>query len=299
MKTDLALASRALTKRFDSTLALDAVDLQIPRGTAVGLVGRNGSGKTTLLNSALGLLIPTSGQVTTLGAPAERLQPEQLERIGHVDQQALLLDWLSVDQHIGYVASFQRHWDHDLELQLREELEIEAHPRKRISTLSPGMRQRLALLLAVCHRPELLVLDEPVSALDPIARQAALELILDRVLDDGTTVLLSSHVLRDLEQLIDHVISLDHGRKVVDESLDSLKEAHAQWVVTRPGGAPVPDISEPYVLHRQSVGHQQRLIVRAGDPELSAFRQRYDVDVQVERLDLDAMFPALTNGEGQ
>lgn len=284
----------ALTKRFDETLALDAVDWTLSAGAAVGLVGRNGSGKTTLLQTVVGLLRPTSGRVETLGCPAERLDEDRLARLGFVDQDANLLDWLTVEQHVRYVASYQPRWDAQLEKRLREALELESKPR--VGVLSKGMRQRLALLLAVCHRPQLLLLDEPVSALDPVARQEALALILERVIEDGASVVISSHVLHDVEKVVDRVLCLDAGQVVADASLDTLKEAFAEWIVTPTAGDLPARWSESFVLAGEGGGRQARLTVRAGDEELERFRAQHGVHVERRSLGLEQIFPLLSEG---
>ena len=295
MNPALPIQTLDLTKRFGETLALDAVDWNVRAGTAVGLVGRNGSGKSTLLNTLVGMLRPTSGTCRTLGVDAMRLSEEELVRIGFVDQEAELLDWLTIEQHVRYVASFQPRWDRALEAKLRDELELTE--KKRVGNLSKGMRQRLALLMAVCHRPELLVLDEPVSALDPLARQDALQMILNRLIDDGSTVVISSHVLHDVEKIVDHVLCLEQGRVVEDASLDELKESFAEWIVTDPE-TPLPrEFSEPYVLTREGNENHARLRVRATDEDLSQFQARHRVRVQANRLDLERIFPLLTGGK--
>lgn len=224
---EIALYTDTLTRDFGTKTVLRGVDWVVPKASAVGLLGRNGCGKTTLLHIALGLLSPTSGRCTTLGAPSMRLDDERLARIGFVDQKARLLDWLSVDQHLDYVALMQPRHDGALRARLIDELELGDHLSTRVGALSEGLRQRLALVCAVSHRPELLILDEPVSAQDPIARARILQLVLERVTDDGTTVVISSHVLRDVESIVDRVTCIDGGRVVCDEDLDALKERHA------------------------------------------------------------------------
>lgn len=294
MTTQFKIETSSLSKRFDGTRALDRVDWRLPAGASVGLVGRNGSGKTTLLHTVVGLLLPTEGYCRTLGVQADRLGEDELARIGFVDQDANLLDWLSVEQHVRYVASFQPHWDVELEKRLRRDLELDLGERKRVGALSKGMRQRLALLLAVCHRPELLVLDEPVSALDPLARQDALRLILDRVIDDGATVVVSSHVLHDVEKVVDRVLCLEEGRVVEDSSLDELKETYAEWIVTSPDRDLPPKFDEAYVLSRDGNGRNVRLAVRASAGDLQSFRSRHGVEVERRSLDLERIFPLLT-----
>ncbi len=290
------IETHALTKRFGSTLALDALDWRLPAGSVVGLLGRNGSGKSTLLQTALGLLLPTSGTVQTLGRSAAELTQHELARIGFVDQDASLLEWLTVEQHLRYVAALQPRWDTDLERRLVSEFELDRS--QRIARLSKGMRQRLAILVATCHRPALLLLDEPVSALDPLARAQVLQFLLELVRDDGTTVVVSSHVLSDVEQVVDRVLCLQAGRVVEDTSLDALKEAFAEWIVTSPADLP-PVFDENYVLERTGNGRRVRLAVRCGESELDRFRARYGVAVERRHLGLERIFPYLTTPAAQ
>jgi ABC-2 type transport system ATP-binding protein len=285
---------RGLGRRYGATVALNSIDWSPRAGSAVGLLGRNGAGKTTLLQTVVGLTLPSSGSCRTLGVPVAQLDAPQLSRIGYVDQEGQLLGWLSVEQHVRYVASFHDQWDETLEDRLRVALELDG--KARVGTLSPGMRQRLALLLAVCHRPTLLLLDEPVSALDPVARVEALRLILNRVIDDGATVVVSSHVLHDVEKIIDHVLCLENGNVVEDTPLDDLKERYAEWIVTS-SGADVPELlNEPFVLSREGSGRRVRLAVSATDSERAAFATQHDVQIEQRPLDLAHIFPLISTG---
>jgi ABC-2 type transport system ATP-binding protein len=211
-----------VSKRFGSTVALDDVTVAVSRHSIVGLIGRNGSGKTTLLHHVSGLVLPDSGACRTLGHPSGKLEREQLARMGVVQQHDRLLEWMRGRQLLEYVASFYTSWDRDLERRLVAELEIDVE--RRVGTLSPGSVQKLALVLATCHRPELLLLDEPLSDLDPVARQRVLTLLLDRFSSDDMTIVISSHMLHDIEPVIDRVLCLDAGRVVADSGLDELKE---------------------------------------------------------------------------
>jgi ABC-2 type transport system ATP-binding protein len=287
------IETSALTKRFGTTLALDGVDWRLPAGASVGLVGRNGSGKSTLLQLAAGFLVPTPGACRTLGRDAHELGEAELARVGFVDQEARLLDWLTVEQHVRYVAAFQPRWDADLERRLRRELELD-DPRPRVGALSAGMRQRLALLLAVCHRPTLLLLDEPVAALDPLARRDALRAILDRVIDDGASVVVSSHVLHDVEKVVDRVLCLERGRVAADAALDDLKERYVEWIVTSSDRDLPATFPEPYVLAREGNGRRVRLAVLVGAEDVAVFRARHRVEVEPRSLDLEQLFPLLT-----
>jgi ABC-2 type transport system ATP-binding protein len=284
--------TKDLTKKFDATVALDHVTLGVPKGSIVGLVGKNGCGKTTLLRHLVGLHLPTSGTSTTLGRPSGKLGHDELVRIGNVPQENRFLDWMDVDQHIRYVASFYPRWDRDREKRLLEDLELS--PGVQVGALSPGNAQKLALVLALGHHPELLVLDEPVSALDPIARGKLLSFLLELLREDDATIVISSHVLRDVEQVVDRVICLDEGRLKVSEPLDDLKERYAEWRLTVREGSELPRrFPEPYVLRQEVNGRQASLLVRGPGAELSTFRERYPVDVEVRPLNLERMFPLL------
>jgi len=166
------------------------VTLEIPAGRIVGLLGRNGAGKTTLLNIVSGIVLPSAGSAATFGVPTDRLDTPQLTRLGVVQQEGGMISWMTVRQHLDFNASFYPSWDRKLEQRLLGELELD--PKRRIVQLSTGDRQKAGLLLGLCHRPALLVLDEPMSALDPIVRARALDLLIERLRDDGCTVLVSS-----------------------------------------------------------------------------------------------------------
>ncbi len=291
-----------LTKRFDTTTALDDVTLALPRGSIVGLIGRNGAGKTTLLRHLTGLLLPTSGQVTVLGCPAEQLGEAELNRIGAVDQEGDLLEWMTVEQHVRYVAAFYRNWDRALEEELIGLLELDR--KSKISALSGGDRQKVSLVIAVGHRPELLLLDEPISALDPIVRERTLDFLLDLLRESGTTIVISSHILRDVEKIVDRIVCLNEGRLVEVGPLDEIQERHAEWIVTStaasigPGQSHLPErFIEPFVLRQSVNGIQARLEVRDGASQIEEFKRRHKVDVAVRPLSVERVLLALLEGE--
>ena len=131
----------------------------------------------------------------------------------------------SVEQQIRYIASFYEQWDRELERRLADVLELD--PKAKVGKLTPGNRQKLAIVLAVCHHPSILLLDEPLSALDPIARETMLVMLLERFQNDGATIVVSSHILRDVERIVDSVVCLDQGRVVAYEALDVLQERYS------------------------------------------------------------------------
>jgi ABC-2 type transport system ATP-binding protein len=285
-----------VTKTFDSTLALSGIGLRAGPGRVLGLVGRNGSGKTTLLRLLCGLTLPTRGSCRVLGRASQDLGPEELARIGVVHQESRFLPWMSVGQHLAYVASFYAGWDRAREQRLVDELDLDRHAR--IGTLSPGNVQKLALVSAMAHAPDLLLLDEPVSALDPVSREALLGALLELIQREGTTVVVSSHVLRDLERVVDWIVCLDHGRVVVDALLDDLRERFSEWRVLAVNGGLPARFTEGFVLVQEGDHHQARLLVRdAGDAQAD-FERRYHARIESAPLNLERMFPLWVGARG-
>ena len=291
---EYVLETTGLTKRFDQTLALDGVDLEIRHSSIVGLLGRNGSGKTTLLHHLMGLQLPTAGSSRTLATPSDKLDHDQLIQIGFVPQEIRLLDWMTVEQHVRYVSSFYDDWDRERERRLLDELELDAGAM--VGALSTGNLQKLAVLLAVGHHPRLLILDEPVSDLDPIVRATLLAFLLEIVREDEATILVSSHVLRDVEKIVDHVVCLDRGRVITDSSLDELKEEFADWRVVSNGEPLPPRFPEPFVVRQEIRGREARLLVKNGVAEIERFRARYTVEVIDRPMNLEEIFPLLLAG---
>src|SRR5437868_4137934 len=214
-----------LTRRFDSKTALDAVTLSMPRGAVYGLVGANGAGKTTLIKHLLGLLRAQSGSVRVFGLDPVADPVGVLSRIGYLSEQNDLPGWLRVDELIRYSRAFYANWDDAYAEQLRTSFALD--PGATIKTLSKGQKARVGLLVALAHRPPLIVLDEPSSGLDPIVRRDILEAIMRTIADEGRTVLFSSHLLDEVERVADHVTMISHGRVALSAPLGELKQAHA------------------------------------------------------------------------
>lgn len=285
------IVTQALSKRFGNIVALQDLTLEIPEGSVTGLVGRNGSGKSTLLRLITGLYLATAGECRTLGQPADKLNSENLARIGYLDQEARYLDWLTVRDHLDYVASFYPQWDKSLESRLLSELDL--NQGTRVGALSPGNRQKLGILLAVCHRPDLLLLDEPASALDPIVREQVLEFLMGLLVESTRTIVVSSHILHDVERLVDQVVCIEQGRLLTSLSLDELQEDYAEWRITaRQGTLPV-SFPEAYVLEARIKGSQGRLIVQSPRKVHDAFIANYNVDISERALTLEQIFPWL------
>lgn len=214
----------ALTRRFDSRTALDSVSLSIPRGAVYGLVGANGAGKTTLIKHILGLLRAQSGSVRVFGLDPVADPVGVLSRIGYLSEENDLPGWMRIDELIGYSRAFYPGWDDDYAEELSSSFALE--PAAKVKTLSKGQKARVGLLIALAYRPDLLVLDEPSSGLDPIVRRDILGAIIRTIADEGRTVLFSSHLLEEVEQVADHVTMIDKGRIVLSAPLEVIRETH-------------------------------------------------------------------------
>jgi ABC-2 type transport system ATP-binding protein len=214
----------ALTRRFGATTALASVNLSLVRGTVYGLVGANGAGKTTLIKHILGLLRAESGSVRVFGLDPVADPVGVLSRIGYLSEENDLPGWMRVEELIRYQRAFFPRWDDAYAEELRQTFALD--PTAKIKTLSKGQKARAGLLIALAHRPELLVLDEPSSGLDPIVRRDILGAVIRTIADEGRTVLFSSHLLEEVEQVADHVTMISEGRIVLSAPLSEIKESH-------------------------------------------------------------------------
>src|SRR5712691_3879523 len=213
-----------LTRRFGATTALASVSLSMPRGAVYGLVGANGAGKTTLIKHLLGLLRAESGSVRVFGLDPVADPVGVLSRIGYLSEENDLPGWMRVDELMRYSRAFYHAWDDDYAEELRKAFALD--PTVKIKNLSRGQRARAGLLIALAHRPEFLVLDEPSSGLDPIVRRDILGAVIRTIADEGRTVLFSSHLLEEVEQVADHVTMITEGRIVLSSPLNVIRQSH-------------------------------------------------------------------------
>ncbi len=229
---------RGLSRHFGKKLALDNLSLEVPAGCVFGLVGENGAGKTTLLKHVLGLFKAQSGEVRVFGCDPVKCPVEVLGRIGFVSENRDLPGWMRVGELLRYMQPFYPAWDGQYAEELRTRFELD--PEARIKTLSRGQVAKAGLLVALAHRPELLVLDEPSSGLDPVVRRDILEAIIRTVSQEGRTVLFSSHLLDEVERVSDRLAFLHGGELVLCGPLDEIKERHHRLVLrfNRPPSTP-------------------------------------------------------------
>ena len=230
--TGSPLAAHGLVHGYDGNRVLDGVDLALAPGSVLGLIGRNGAGKSTLIRVLLGLLEPQAGYAQVFGEPALRLPDAAKARLAYVPQQPEALAWLSPAQMLDYVGRFYPRWDATFAMDTLSRWGIPAN--KLLAKLSPGERQRVELIRALASRPDLLVLDEPAAALDPVARRELLREVALRAGEAGTTVLFSTHIVCDLERVASEIVFLHRGRVLIHCDVDGTKERYARlWLPAR------------------------------------------------------------------
>ncbi len=269
-----ALEAVGLSKRYGRRYALRGCDLVIPAGAVVGLVGPNGAGKTTLLHLALGLTTPNAGSVHVLGErPAGA---SHLARVGFVAQDTPTYAGLSVDDHLHLGRALNPTWDDHL---ARERIAaVQLDPTQKAERLSGGQRAQLALTLAIAKRPELLILDEPVAGLDPLARRQFAQSLMEIVAEHGVSVILSSHLLADLERLCDYLVILVASRVQLAGPVEELIASHHRLVGPRRDHYDLPAGQE--LIESSHSPRQSTLIVRSAGPII-------DPRWQVEPLGLE------------
>jgi ABC-2 type transport system ATP-binding protein len=221
---EAVVAIKDLSRRFGSKTALDEVSLYVPRGSIFGLVGENGAGKTTLIKHILGLLRAETGTVQVFGHDPVAEPVAVLGAIGYLSEQPDLPGWMRLDEMLRYTQAFYPNWDAAYAEKLRQQFALE--PSQRLRTLSKGQRAKAGLLAAQAHRPDLLLLDEPSSGLDPLVRRDILEAVIRTVAEEGRTVIFSSHLLEEIERVSDHIAMLHRGRVVMCGPLDEIKAQH-------------------------------------------------------------------------
>jgi len=221
---DNVIEIQSVTRKFGAKRALDNVSLAVPRGVVFGLVGANGAGKTTLIRHVLGLLKAQTGSVRVFGLDPVKDPVSVLSRIGYLSEEGDLPGWMRIDELMRYTRAFYPTWDEEYAQDLRRQFALD--PAAKVNTLSKGQKARAGLLVALAYRPELLLLDEPSSGLDPIVRRDILGAIVRTIADEGRTVLFSSHLLDEVERISDRVAMLKGGHILFTGELDEIKQTH-------------------------------------------------------------------------
>jgi ABC-2 type transport system ATP-binding protein len=279
-----------LSRSFGPKKALNDVTLTVPRGCVFGLVGENGAGKSTLIKHLLGLWLAQTGSVRVFGLDPVSEPTAVLARIGYLSEQPDLPGWMRVSELLRYTQAFYPRWDPAYAQQLLEQFGLDAGAR--IKTLSKGQHARLGLIVAEAHRPDLLILDEPSSGLDPIVRRDILEAIIRTVTDEGRTVVFSSHLLDEVERVSDYLAMLHNGMLRLCAPLDDIKAQHRRLSLrfTVPRAEPP---SVPGAIRVDGAGREWTAICDAARIRDSALAERLDaVVVDDSPASLDEIFMA-------
>ncbi|MFK4086862.1 ABC transporter ATP-binding protein [Kribbella sp. NPDC020789] len=255
-----ALKAYGLGKKYGRRWALTDCDLEVPSGHVVGLVGPNGAGKSTLLNLAVGMLTPTAGSVEVLGAPAGTQQA----KVGYVAQDTPTYSRLSIADHLRLGARLNPGWDESLAQQRIQRLRLD--PKQRAGRLSGGQRAQLALTLGLAKRPDLLILDEPVAALDPLARREFLQDLMEAVAEQELSVVLSSHLVSDVERSCDYLVVLVDSRVQVSGEIETLLTTHYRLTGPRRTAKELP--RDQYVVTESHTDRQSSFLIRTDRPIL-------------------------------
>jgi ABC-2 type transport system ATP-binding protein len=257
------IETKGLGKRYRRLWALSECTLSVPAGHVVGLVGPNGAGKSTLLNLAAGLLAPTTGTIQVLGGPPPA-GPAALARVGFLAQDAPVYAGLTVAEHLTLGARLNPGWDAEFARGRIDWLGLD--PGQKAGQLSGGQRAQLALTLAIGKRPDLLILDEPVASLDPLARREFLEDLMEAIAERELSVVLSSHLMADLERVCDYLIVLVGSRVRVAGPVDELLATH--HLLTGPRRDPATLPAGQQVISASHTDRQTTLLIRTSEPVL-------------------------------
>jgi ABC-2 type transport system ATP-binding protein len=283
-----AVHAARLSKSFGAKRVIDDLSFEVAPGDVIGVLGKNGAGKTTLLELMLGFTPPSAGGVQIFGHPSVAMPGEVKVRVGFVPQQDELLEQLSVAEQLRVIAAFYPRWDSGLIERLCQEWGVD--PRARIKNMSVGERQKLSILLAFGHKPDLLVLDEPVASLDPMARRQFLEQLVDATAGGDRAIVFSSHIVSDIERLANRIWILKDGRLDWQGDLDSLKESIVRLHV-RGDGAVIATLAVPGSLSLRREGNFATAVVRDWTPDRQqALERQGAVAAEVEALGLEEIF---------
>ncbi|MGD8377623.1 MAG: ABC transporter ATP-binding protein [Acidobacteriota bacterium] len=292
--TTPAIAIEGFTKRFGRTVAVEDLTLEVPRGAIFGLLGRNGAGKTTTIRTMLNLIRPDAGRLAVLGLDSVDDSVALRGRVGYLPEDPTYYPWMTVDEILRFNASFFPRWDAQLAETLQDQLGLPAE--RRLRDLSRGMRAKVGLVMALAPRPDVLLLDDPTSGLDPVVRHEFLEAVIANVQSEGGTVFFSTHLLHEMERVADRVAILQDGRLLLQAPLDAVKEGYKKLRAVYPEPPPASFPLEGLVRAERNA-HQAVLTVRGYDPGMPArLREAGAASVEVVDLSLEEIFVALTRG---
>jgi ABC-2 type transport system ATP-binding protein len=286
-----AIELQAVYKSFRRTEVLRGVTLRVERGKTFAFLGRNAAGKTTTIRMLLGLLKRDDGAIRVLGLDPTREPLELRRRVGYLAEDQTMWGWMRVEEILRFVAPFYPTWDHELALKYVRDFELP--PRTKIKHLSKGQNVRLGLVLALAHRPELVILDDPALGLDPIMRKQFNRDLITHLQGEGRTVFYSSHLLYEVEPIADEVAILDAGRIVRQADTETLRRDVKQLILSRESLAAARD--ELQILDERADGEQIAIVVDAASRAIQTLA-REGIEHRVVDLNLDEIFEAYVVG---
>jgi ABC-2 type transport system ATP-binding protein len=290
--SDQVIELRGVDKSFGKTQVLRGMSLAVERGKTFAFLGRNGAGKTTTIRMLLGLLQRDGGEVRVLGLDPAAEPIKVRARVGYLAENQQMYGWMRVEEIVRFVAPFYPTWDHDLALKYLREFELPL--ATKIKHLSKGQTVRLGLVLALAHRPELVILDDPSLGLDPVMRKQFNRDVIDHLQDEGRTVFYSSHLLYEVEPVADEVAILDGGRLVRSADPETLRRDVKQFVLDRRALAAVRD--DLALLDLQTSGEEIAATVENATA-VAALLSREGLPHRVVDLNLDEIFTAYVSGK--
>lgn len=277
-----------LQRQLGGVSVLKGISAQVLPGQVIALLGKNGAGKTTLLETILGFGFPSAGEAMLWDVKATGIDGDLKQRIGFVPQQDELLVGMNGWEHLALFKAYQRRWNQALVDRLIIDWLIPMDTY--VGKMSVGQRQKLSILLALAHEPELLVLDEPVASLDPIARRQFLQQLVEIAADENRAVIFSTHIVNDVERVANQVWILRDGLLVCQSEMDELKETFVRVKLTSTESPP-EKICWPYLLKQKNQGQQTQLTIQHWQPEMEQqLAHEFNAEVEVEYLSLEEIF---------
>lgn len=297
MTSEAAILTRGLTKIYADTLAVNGLDLEVPKGSIYGFLGLNGAGKTTTIKMLLNLVYPTSGEGTVLGHDIVKETVAVKEKVGYVPEEPVLYEYMKISDLLNFCKDTYLNWDMKTVGKYLDLFELSVG--KKVKQLSKGMKNQLALALALGANSELLILDEPTGGLDPAKARDFFRVILEQVAETGQTVFFSSHRLYEVERVVDHACIIHKGKLVFNQSIDDIKTNFKQIRVVFDGEEPViraGEISGVASIKRQGRGC---LIESDKNPEsvIAALKEMRPLDIEVMDMNLEGIFLKYTGGD--
>ncbi len=297
MAAELAIETRHLYKTFQNTNALENVSLSVPTGSVFGLIGANGAGKSTLIQILLGIIRPSSGRCCILNHQINQDSFRIREKVAFVPDIPIFYSRFTVKQMYELSKRLYPDWDQKRCIELHKSLDMPL--RKRVGTLSRGQKVRLALVIALSIRPQLLILDEPTAGLDPLARRQFLKMVSDEAATNNTTMFYSTHNLNDLEQTANHIAALDYGRLIFSSSLNELKTSLSSFQIIFNGEFPPELIQIEEIVDIETSGRLHTVIV-SGDATtvVASIRDFNPILLEPMEMSLEDIFIAFIKNKG-